>query len=88
MGSFLLTRGIDKLFGTTPHLFKFHFLLATRVLENKFSFPLYTYMLWTKNLSKKIYHGQTYVLRLFFSYFNKIEKLFVTNLRKRKILQK
>ena len=43
MGSFLLTRGIDKLFGTTPHLFKFHFLLATRVLENKFSFPLYTY---------------------------------------------
>ena len=90
MGSFLLTRGIDKLFGTKPHLFKFHFLLATWVLEIN-SVSLYTLIcinIWTKNLSKKIYHGQTYVLRFFFSYFNKIEKLFVTNLRKRKILQK
>ena len=76
MGSFLLTRGIDKPFGTTPHLFKFHFLLATRVLEIN-SVSLYTLIcinIWTKNLSKKIYHGQTYVLRFFFLISTKLKK--------------
>ena len=41
-------------------------------------------MLWTKNLSKKIYHGQTYVLRLFFFLFQQNWKIIRYKLEKKK----
>ena len=43
-------------------------------INSVFLYTLICINIWTKNLSKKIYHGQTYVLRFFFLISTKLKK--------------